>query len=386
MGFCTLHVSKDKIKNNAAGSSHLTNDGKHILRQHVDPEKVKNIDPSKSGLNEILIDRFDIAKDSSKTLATETKKYIEERGLKIRNSETIICNKIVLGMPAGKHSDKDIKKWRDESMKFLKSKFGEENLTVAALHKDESQIHIEAYFIPVVDNKLNYKALAGGHIAEASKKMSALQDEYAKFYKPLGYERGNGENTNGLTQKEYKQAIKYIKTADLEQAKVPEVDEVGFFNKSTIIEQQEKKIAALEKNNKALKQQARKSVFYKEKYANTFKAAKAYKSRAIKAEKKIEYFETEKKDLITSHKKDLKAADRNYSQLEDDLKDMRGKYTKVRRELDILKNPEFEEAKKKLDERLKQEEKTRIENEKQKQTVELKTNPSPKPTPTPPKK
>lgn len=387
MGYCSLHIAKEKIKNNASGSSHLNNDGKHILRKHLDPEKVKNVDSTRSHLNDVLVDKYGLAGDSEKTLWSETKKDLEDRGIKIRNSETIVCNKIVLGMPAGKHSDKDIQEWSKKSMEFLNDKFGKENITVAAVHKDEKQIHIEAYFIPVVDGKLNYKKLCGGHLPEASKKMSDLQDEYAKYYRPLGYERGNGLNTNGLSKKAYQASMAYVVKTDLEQSKIPAVDEVGFFNKSDVIEQLENKVNTLEKNNNALKQAARKSYYYKEKAAGYYSSARSFKKRATSAEKKVFDFEAEKKKLISDYEKKLKAADRNYSQLENDQMDLRKKYTNERdknrslqRELDILKNPEFQEALQKLEERKKLE---KIEEDNNKKILEAK-NPkptAPKPTP-----
>lgn len=64
---------------------------------------------------------------------------------------------------------------------------GKENELVTALHRDEKTLHVHAIMMPLVDGKLNAKALIGGK----KYRMRDLQDDFFEVVcKPLGMERG----------------------------------------------------------------------------------------------------------------------------------------------------------------------------------------------------
>jgi hypothetical protein len=378
MGYCNVHLS---TKFNASTTNHLTNDAKHNLRQHLDPKKVKNVDSSRSHLNLVVVDKFGLADDKTKTLWKETKKYINDNDIYVRNKTTVLTGKAIFGMPRGKHSDEDIAKWVDTTKNFLNEyEAFKDNVTLAVLHRDEKQVHIEVFFIPQTkDNKLNYGHFFGGNIKEGTKKLKNLHDEYFLHYRKLGYKKGDGKNTNNLTKKQYQASMSYIAKTDLEVKKDDViVDDVNFFNKSKVIEQQQEKIEILQYNNKVLSLKARTGYFYKEKYSNALFRSNKYKTAFDNSTNEIEVLENEvsKKDKELSRFK--KASDSNFTQLQNENNELKKKNTSLRRELDILQNPEFEEAKKKLDDRLKQEKEEQTKKEEQnkiKNTNDLKYTP-----------
>lgn len=68
---------------------------------------------------------------------------------------------------------------------WLATTFGKDNVTAFGLHLDETTPHIWAMVAPIKDGKLNAKAIVGD-----KKRMTALQDSWAKQCQPIGLQRG----------------------------------------------------------------------------------------------------------------------------------------------------------------------------------------------------
>lgn len=99
-----------------------------------------------------------------------------------------------------------------DAIDFLRDEFGKENIVSVVVHRDETTPHLQAVFIPMVEGKLSYKKLLGGHKSRLSK----FQDDFhAKVAKKWGLDRGRrGSKADHQTIKEY-----YRQTRDLPKLK-----------------------------------------------------------------------------------------------------------------------------------------------------------------------
>ncbi len=79
----------------------------------------------------------------------------------------------------------DLEAWKKQSAKWVQDYFGKDNVISAVYHADESQPHIHAMVIPVVDGKLRCYKFTNG-----KDKLSEMQSSYAKAVENLGLERG----------------------------------------------------------------------------------------------------------------------------------------------------------------------------------------------------
>lgn len=78
-----------------------------------------------------------------------------------------------------------------KSVEWVSKLFGSENILHVAFHADEEVPHLHVIAMPLVNGKLNAKALIGGH----RDRMRDLQDDYFEYVgKPLGMERGVRRN------------------------------------------------------------------------------------------------------------------------------------------------------------------------------------------------
>lgn len=83
-----------------------------------------------------------------------------------------------------KSSPEEHQQWLDSNLQWLGSTYGE-NLAQVVFHADEATPHLHAYWVPLVDGRLNYRELYG-----TPRKMISLQDSYAAAMAPLGLARG----------------------------------------------------------------------------------------------------------------------------------------------------------------------------------------------------
>lgn len=210
-------IKKDrKFNGSASNRKHLTNSGKHILRQHKDPSKVKTptFDIDKSADNVILISQM---KENETTNST-AQRMIEEAGIKPRNSQEIIAFETIIAIPAEFLEDKEkLKIFEEKTKEFLNTTPGYQgNVILAAAHYDEKQPHIQILTCPrdLEEKKLGFTKYFGSekgqkNFGKGGEKIDALHDRVQEIIgSHLGLERGDGSHTNGLSNQQYQKAIK----------------------------------------------------------------------------------------------------------------------------------------------------------------------------------
>lgn len=83
-------------------------------------------------------------------------------------------------------SQKDQSAFFDDAKRFLAQKYGEENIIVASIHRDEKTPHLSAFVVPITpDGKLSAK-----HFIGSKEKLSADQTKFATWVANLGLKRG----------------------------------------------------------------------------------------------------------------------------------------------------------------------------------------------------
>lgn len=135
----------------------------------------------------------------------------------------------------------DVKLWKsfeDNAMAWLSERYGKENIVNFTVHKDEQVPHIHAVVVPVVDGKLNCKALLGNR-----NKMRDMQTSIAEKMKSLGFERGvEGSKATHTKLKRFYGNLKKGEELSKELAKkipVFEIGDVPFTNRAKWKEEQE---------------------------------------------------------------------------------------------------------------------------------------------------
>lgn len=118
-----------------------------------------------------------------------------------KRKDAVIAYELVLTYSHNKVGEIDEKKWEEENLKWLKEKFGDENIISAMVHMDETTPHIHAIVTPITkDNRLCAKDFTGGKA-----KMIQLQDSYAGAMSQFSLDRGekNSQTTRRKLQKFY---------------------------------------------------------------------------------------------------------------------------------------------------------------------------------------
>jgi len=140
-------------------------------------DKAANVATDKSHLNEELI-------------------ILQERDYRAAFNEIIANNNItprknavlaveVLLEAKNIDEDFDLDAWKKQSAEWVQAYFGKDNVISAVYHGDESEPHIHAIVVPVVDGKLRSCEFTNGKA-----KLSAMQTSYANAVRGLGLERG----------------------------------------------------------------------------------------------------------------------------------------------------------------------------------------------------
>lgn len=111
---------------------------------------------------------------------------------------------------------KDLKSWANDSIKWIKKEFGEDNLVKAHLHIDELTPHIHAFIIPLKDKKLNAKHYIGG----TKYRLTDLQTSYHNAVKHYNLERGiEGSKAKHQDVKRFYSAVNKTKEIELPEPK-----------------------------------------------------------------------------------------------------------------------------------------------------------------------
>ena len=160
----------EKLKSRASLVGALKHDYRERVPENADPERTdKNV--------------YDGSVQSA--LA----KYSEKLPEKVRKNAVHAVEIVLTASPEWfeKADHKQIDEFIQRSQGWCAKLFGYENELAIALHMDEKTPHIHAIYMPLVDGKLNSKAVIGG----SRDRMRALQDDfYKKVGKPLGMDRG----------------------------------------------------------------------------------------------------------------------------------------------------------------------------------------------------
>jgi hypothetical protein len=269
-GYINIGI-KEKFNGSSASRKHLTNKGKHILRQHsketLENMKQKSFDPNLSSNNSTLISY----QKPGETLNQTVDRFIEEQGIdKPARNTSIRAVAGIISIPSDCLNDKSkLEIFEKKAKEFLETNDKlKGNVILAQTNFDETQPHIEFIFVPR-DNenpkKLDFSKLYGTDLRkgyDGSKSLEKLHDQVAEeIGKPLGLKRGDGTNTKGLSNEEYRKTISDMKKDEktLNQLEIKEppkpiqLPEETLFNKGKIIELQKQEIKELRKYIKETK-------------------------------------------------------------------------------------------------------------------------------------
>ena len=139
MGYAVLHI--DKARSNDSGNT------AHIARTYTP----SNVDPSRTRLNRELV-QFP-ANVTNRSEAIEHR--IATAGIyrKVAKNQVKALRFILSSSPedmARIEQEGLLYEWCDESMDWLRSTFGADNVVAATLHADEDTPHIHATVVPIV--------------------------------------------------------------------------------------------------------------------------------------------------------------------------------------------------------------------------------------------
>jgi hypothetical protein len=204
--FCVFHIEKFSNNNSKGGLVKL---GLHIDRKRVS----KNVNPEKSGFNEIvgpkglrLLDVLGNKIDRSKSSLLEEHVPLNDKNLeeavrdRINEGHTVKDQvrhdavRALLILLSGSNermleiqADKELfKEWKEANYKFICEIFGKENIVRFTLHVDEKTPHIHCVVVPISPKG----RLSARHYVNGREKLERLQDKYAAAMAPFKLLRG----------------------------------------------------------------------------------------------------------------------------------------------------------------------------------------------------
>ena len=208
----------------------------HNLRDKTNKEP--NIDQSKTHLNEVLIDKFDLesTKDFGGGYAKKLTNYYDSLGIKQRKDAVQAMEFVLTASPEFfKENPKKAKEWVQHQVDFMKKEFGK-NLKFAVLHKDESSDHIHFVVSTEITKTQKFKNRHGTCEKEVTslnaKRFNRnflidLHTRYAKHNEKFGLIRGvRGSEADHLSLKEHRKAVSEAETADYAKDVDKQIDKV----------------------------------------------------------------------------------------------------------------------------------------------------------------
>jgi len=197
---------------------------KSCADHHSRKRKTHNADPAIN--NELLIGSGDPSIDVQSRLDQSGAHY---RSNSVKAIEVLLTASPDYFRPnspgkAGHYEKQPTEAFKQQATKWLEEYFGKDNVVSVILHLDESTPHIQAIIVPI-DNeprnkgpqiRLNAKKFTGD-----SKKLSQMQDSFAKSVEDLGLERGirNSKATHNKIKAYYGEINK-----PFQKFKIPTVD------------------------------------------------------------------------------------------------------------------------------------------------------------------
>lgn len=228
MGYAVLHIDKARGNDSAMTA--------HIARTFMP----SNVDSSRTHLNRELV-QFP-ANVTNRTEAIEHR--IATAGIyrKVAQNQVKALRFILSSSPedmARIEQEGRLYEWCNETMDWLRTTFGADNVVAATLHADEDTPHIHATIVPIVtgerrkakeeakNGKRKYKTkknkvrLCADDVL-TPKKLEQYQTDYAKRMQRFGLERGvhGSEAKHRTTMEYYKEVLKSTKEKEAQEAEL----------------------------------------------------------------------------------------------------------------------------------------------------------------------
>lgn len=202
-----------KIKNRY----HLAGAVRHNLRLR----KQKNIDSSRSELNQILVNDFGIDCTSAADFTAKLNEHYKSLGIKEKKNNVLAFEYFAIASPGffeGK-SVEEIGKWAADQVKFMRKEFGK-NLKFGVLHLDEKTPHIHFFVTTEQKSMKRYKNQKGEFFKETwslssrhidPEYLADLQTRFAENNRKWGLVRGQkGSKAKHQDAKEYEYTIQKV--------------------------------------------------------------------------------------------------------------------------------------------------------------------------------
>ena len=336
--FAILRISKLKTAGNIGG-----------LNAHLNRTmKVPNADPDLTNQNHRII--------GTENLNADVQDRIKEAGITPRKNGVLAIEHLITTSPEffngltkkkvedGKYvlqgSKETIQKYYDfanNSVKWLKDRYGTENVVNVTVHMDEKTPHLHAIVVPI-DGKgrLNAAEFLGNR-----EKMRNMQDTFAEVLKPLGLQRGiSGSKAEHVAIKQYYEFLNKaneVRSEDptIYEIKKPSIAEVTFSAERWTREQNEHIRLSAEALTVKLKDDAVKTNLERVKQLLDAKAGEAFK----KAEKALrDEFKAEKEALVLGFKKEIDPLRKDNEILQTENKELTAKVSSLEKIIEVLRS------------------------------------------------
>lgn len=171
---------------------------KHNQRQGISKSNL-DIDYEKSHEN------YDLLNDQNLKYESEIKQLISERVTrKTRANSVVLSEFMVTASPEymSSLSADEEKKYFEQSLDFIRERYGSQNVLYGVVHCDEKTPHMHVGVVPITeDDRLSAKDIF------TKKELQSLQNDFPEFMKQKGFEieRGIPSDKKHLSPQEYKE-------------------------------------------------------------------------------------------------------------------------------------------------------------------------------------
>lgn len=304
----------------------------HNLREN-ETYSNKDIDRERSKDNLVIL-------QPSGSQYAATKQIIESRAVNQVRSTSIWQSEFVIS------SDREFfaalpKEEQDrffrESYEYLKTEFGADNVTCAAVHYDETTPHMHFDFVPMTeDNKLSRKEVM------TRDRLIKIQDELPRYLKEKGFDIERGRRMDEIDQKarprhidtkEYKKAINdEMKALEMQEKKL-HARQHKLDESVKRFETEEKKLnSRIEDHNARLKSLNAESRKVMKEIEELPKAEKSITGKMQMTTEDYNKLRSSAQYGITAHKEYI-----NNKRLKDQLQDQSVRYQSLKRDYDKLR-------------------------------------------------
>jgi len=276
MGFAILRTAKLTTAGNIGGlNAHLTRS-----------MEVPNADPDLANYNSRPIGSADLWRD--------VRQRIEQSGAKVRTNSVLAVEHLITASPElfnyrvieteGKkklHGNVDAwKEFEKSAQKWLIERYGRENVVNFTVHKDESNPHIHAVVVPILNGKLNCRAFLGGR-----EKLSEMQTSFAKSVEHIGLQRGiEGSKAKHMDIKDFHgmaQEAKKPLQGVIQGIKLPQAEPIRISEPPLLKRSEWKAKTEAEINQRLQQQLEQQRIFLEKQYQEKTMAIKADSQKSV---------------------------------------------------------------------------------------------------------